>query len=98
MGTNSSPSKSVPASSHQMLTKCRYMKVMGFEQIERESGTKMKSANTVTEKWPVRLKLRRDQRGAQEEFDAVMACHHNALICYVEWKRVTGSGVEEIDG
>ena len=70
-----------------MLIEVRYMKVHDFEEIERQSGIKMKSRNTVIEKWPMRLKLRRGQRGAQEEFDAAMACPHDALTCYVEWKR-----------
>jgi hypothetical protein len=66
------------------------MMALDFDKIERNSGMKMKSANTIIEKWPMRLKLRHGQRGAQEEFDAVMACSHNALNCYVEWKRTIG--------
>ncbi|KYG40502.1 hypothetical protein M433DRAFT_116968 [Acidomyces richmondensis BFW] len=66
-----------------------YTKVHDFKGIERRSGTRMKSRNTIIEKWPIRLKLRRGQRGAQEEFDALMSCPHNPLNCYVEWVRVT---------
>ncbi len=65
------------------------MKSQNFKEIERQSGTKMKSKNTIIERWPMRLKLKHGQPGAQEEFDAALASRHDAWNCYVEWKRVT---------
>jgi len=61
-----------------------------FVGIERESGTKMKALDAVVEKWPSRLKLCYQQPGAQEEFDAAMACPHNPSNNYLERPRVTG--------
>ena len=55
------------------------MKVYNFKDIEQQSGMNMKLINTVVEKWPQRLKLRYGRRGAQEEFDAAMACPPQCL-------------------
>ena len=64
------------------------MEHLDFRKVKRETGTEIKSTNTIIEKWPIRLKLRRGQHGSQEEFDSLIACPHDALNCYTEWKRI----------
>ena len=48
---------------------------------------RIKSQNSITERWPTRLKLQPKQPGAQEEFDALMAGNSNGTEVYLEWQR-----------
>lgn len=71
----------------------RYMIDREFKELEAESttllpgGILMKQTNTVVEKWPLRLKLRCGQPGAQSEFDVLEASGNIGHERYVEWKR-----------
>lgn len=43
--------------------------------------------NTIVEKWPMRLKKKAGQPGAQEEFDLLLGTGHGNER-YVEWQSV----------
>jgi len=49
---------------------------------------RVKSRNGIVDKWPTRLKLRPEQPGAQEEFNAAVASKLNGTEIYLEWQRV----------
>lgn len=66
------------------------MELHEFDRIPGDVGVVMK-ANTITEPWPMRLKLRPGQKGAQEEFNVILGSNLSALEHYVEWKRVKQS-------
>lgn len=65
----------------------RYMADLDFGVIERVFGVAMKVKHTIVEKWPLRLKLRPGQQGAQEEFEMLRSSDHSGIERYVEWKR-----------
>lgn len=71
-----------------MLTSFRYMERLEFKKIEQYFNVRMKDPHTIIEKWPMRLKLRPGQAGAQEEFDLLLSSAHTGIERYVEWKRV----------
>ena len=48
-------------------------------------GMRMKKTHTIIGKWPLRLKLRFGQPGAQEEFDILLPSSHSGAERYVEW-------------
>ncbi|UKZ69119.1 uncharacterized protein TrAtP1_010132 [Trichoderma atroviride] len=52
-----------------------------------ERGTFSRIENTVVEKWPMRLKKKAGQPGAQEEFDLLFGSGHGNER-YVEWQTV----------
>jgi hypothetical protein len=52
------------------------------------AGARVKSRNSIVDKWPTRLKLRPKERGAQEEFNAAVASKLNGTEVYLEWQRV----------
>lgn len=58
-----------------------------FRDIEELTGISMKERHTIIEKWPLRLKKKPHQRGAQEEFKLLLASAHTGVERYVEWKR-----------
>lgn len=71
----------------------RYTELMEFKEFEvrslaaLEGGLLVKKKHTVVEKWPLRLKLKHGQDGAQSEFDVLHASGHIGHERYVEWKR-----------
>ncbi|KAK3725201.1 hypothetical protein LTR37_000712 [Vermiconidia calcicola] len=65
----------------------KYMAGEDFQQIEKDFNVVMKKAHTVIEKWPMRLKLRPGQKGAKEEFKALLSSGHTGIERYVEWRR-----------
>ncbi|KAI1210653.1 uncharacterized protein F4807DRAFT_459493 [Annulohypoxylon truncatum] len=66
----------------------RYTIVQGFPRIAERLGVAMKEQNTIGDPWPIALKIRRGQPGAQEEFDEILASPYSGVERYVEWKRV----------
>ena len=58
-----------------------------FQEIERVFGVAMKEPHTIIDKWPLRLKLKLGQKGAQEEFKTLLESGHKGSERYVEWKR-----------
>ena len=65
----------------------RYRVLHRFDQISAEINITEKESNTVTERWPMQLKLQPGQEGAQEEFELVLASNWSGLERYVEWRR-----------
>jgi hypothetical protein len=59
-----------------------------FWLIAQMARAKVKTCNSIVDKWPARLKLRPDQPGAQEEFNAAVASNLHGTECYLEWQRV----------
>lgn len=55
--------------------------------IEQYCGLAVKDRHTIVEEWPLRLKLRPNQVGAQEEFEILASSAHTGAERYVEWKR-----------
>ena len=50
-------------------------------------GMAIKEKHTIVDKWPMRLKLKSGQPGAQEEFDIAQSSEHSGSERYMEWKR-----------
>lgn len=48
----------------------------------------VKDRHTIIEKWPMGLKKRPGQPGAQEEFDIFIAAGANGTERYMEWRKV----------
>jgi hypothetical protein len=65
----------------------RYMKREKFREIEREFGVTLKTAHTIIDDWPLKVKLKPYQNGAKEEFERYLASGHAGIERYVEWKR-----------
>lgn len=60
----------------------RFMKECCLYEISKVEGLKIKTKNTLVEKWPLRLR-----NGAkQEEFDRLLASGHLGSERYVEWE------------
>jgi hypothetical protein len=45
----------------------------------------MKKKNTIVESWPLRLKARPGDVGAQKEFDLLLSSSSSGIEHYVEW-------------
>lgn len=67
----------------------RYMKQLDFEGVARTAIAEMKSRNSIVEKWPLRVKRKPGQAGAEDEFRTVLASDHTGIERYVEWKRIS---------
>ena len=65
-----------------------YLKIQGFESAARDAGLIIKKKNTIVESWPLRLKLRPGDVGAQEEFDLLLSSSSSGIERYVEWSNV----------
>jgi len=63
------------------------MKRMDFDSLGRAAGARVKAENTIVEKWPMRVKRKAGQPGAEEEFRMVLASCHTGVERYVEWVR-----------
>ena len=64
-----------------------YMSMEDFENVTRKAGMRMKTANTVIDAWPLRLRKEYGEPGAQEAFDRLIASGSNGNERYVEWVR-----------
>ena len=64
-----------------------YEAVMDFSTAARNAGLMMRVPNTVIEAWPMRLKKRPGEEGAEEEFKVVMESSCTGSERYVEWIR-----------
>lgn len=64
-----------------------YMRINNFDKVGREAGLRMKTANTVIDPWPLRLRKRYGEPGAQEAFDRLMESGSAGIERYVEWVR-----------
>ena len=58
-----------------------------LDRVPGSAGATIKD-NTVTERWPTRLRLKPGQDGAQEEFDDLLGSSLTGMERYVEWKRI----------
>ncbi|KAF7867297.1 hypothetical protein EAF04_005380 [Stromatinia cepivora] len=63
----------------------RFQKECRLNEIGQIVGLKIKSKNTLIEKWPLRLK----PRSTQEDFDMLLASGHKGSERYVEWESLT---------
>jgi hypothetical protein len=66
----------------------RVANVFSFSEFPRYIGVAMKEKNTIVERWPFRLKLNPEQKGAKEEFDLMMRGGASGKELYIEWKRI----------
>lgn len=64
------------------------MEIQDFEKYAREAGLLMKRKNTIVETWPLRLKAKPGDDGAQEEFDLLLSSTSSITEYYVEWSKV----------
>ncbi|KAI4263388.1 MAG: hypothetical protein L6R42_001467 [Xanthoria sp. 1 TBL-2021] len=66
-----------------------YMDVVMFEACSKQTGVKMRQRNAIVEAWPMRLKKKPGEKGADEEFQGLMASSSSGAERYVEWVRET---------
>ncbi|KAI1270313.1 hypothetical protein F5Y18DRAFT_367881 [Xylariaceae sp. FL1019] len=66
----------------------RYMAKEKFDEIPRKLHVAMKNDHTIVDKWPTRLRSRWGLKGAQEEFDRLLASRFFGVERYVEWRRL----------
>ncbi|KAL8640808.1 MAG: hypothetical protein Q9226_008703 [Calogaya cf. arnoldii] len=64
-----------------------YMDVVRFEACSKQTGVKMRQRNTIVEAWPRRLKKKPGEKGADEEFQSLLASDSSGAERYVEWVR-----------
>ena len=65
----------------------RYDASVGVSAAGGIAGLRMRVPNTVIEAWPMRLKKKFGEEGAEEEFTAVMESSCTGAERYVEWIR-----------
>ena len=65
----------------------RYEAEVGVSAAGGNAGLRIRVPNTVIEAWPMRLKKRFGEEGAEEEFRAVMESSCTGAERYVEWIR-----------
>ncbi|KAL8858535.1 MAG: hypothetical protein Q9178_004829 [Gyalolechia marmorata] len=65
-----------------------YMNATDFKACAKYAGLEMRKRNTVVEAWPMRLKKKPKEKGADEEFQTLMASCCTGAERYVEWVRV----------
>lgn len=71
-----------------VLTKTRYCRGFGFAHLAARNKLRIKNENTIVEKWPLTLKLKKGDVGFDEEFAMLFASGNWGAETYVEW---TGS-------
>ncbi|KAI4280686.1 MAG: hypothetical protein L6R38_004262 [Xanthoria sp. 2 TBL-2021] len=64
-----------------------YMDVVMFKASSKQTGVKMRQRNAVVEPWPMRLKKKPGEEGADEEFQSLLASSSSGAERYVEWVR-----------
>ena len=52
-----------------------------------QTNLNLKGVNTITPKWPHRLKLQPNDQGAMFEFNLLMTSGHTGLKRYAEWQK-----------
>lgn len=62
-------------------------KMVNFSASAYSAGLMMKEPNTVIEPWPMRLKKKAGEAGAEEEFKRLMESSCSGAERYVEWVR-----------
>lgn len=66
------------------------MLALQIKSMERHYGVAMKAQHTITEEWPLALKLKYGQPGAQKEFDMLLESEqHRGKERYMEWTRTS---------
>jgi hypothetical protein len=66
----------------------RYCKRFGFPLLALMNKLRIKARNTVVEKWPLTLKLKKGDAGFDDEFAMLFASGNWSSENYVEWARV----------
>lgn len=61
------------------------MEIQGFKDVARDAGLIMKKKNTIVELWPLRLKAKPGDVGAQAEFNLLLSSSSSGIEHYVEW-------------
>ena len=64
-----------------------YENMVGMSVAARTAGLRMRVPNTVIEAWPMRLKKKPGEEGAEEEFKVLMESGCTGAERYVEWIR-----------
>lgn len=64
----------------------RYIEACKMKQSGQLVGMEMKSKHSIIRKWPLALRLKYGQPGAQEEFDDHLESGHQGTERYVEWR------------
>ena len=64
------------------------MAATNFHTVQQFCGMGVKAQHTIVDKWPLRLKLKPDKTGAQEEFERLRSSDHSGTERYVEWKKM----------
>jgi hypothetical protein len=57
----------------------RYIEIQGFKSAAEDAGLVMKKKNTIVESWPLRLKARPGDVGAQKEFDLLLSSSSSGI-------------------
>ena len=72
-----------------MLTIHRYMGVCNFADIPQFANLTMKEQHTIVEKWPMTMKKKFGEQGAEEEFDTLLASLYTGAMRYAEWRKAS---------
>ena len=63
----------------------RYHEHFGFSRLALENKLRIKAENTIVEKWPLALRLRKGDVAFDEEFETLNASGRWGAEAYVEW-------------
>lgn len=61
--------------------------MLDFPHIASHNGLNIKAQNTLTEKWPFVVKLKKGEPGFDEDFNLLFASSDIGIETYVEWAR-----------
>ncbi|KAI1779819.1 hypothetical protein F4818DRAFT_154522 [Hypoxylon cercidicola] len=64
----------------------RYMDLQNFAMLAELSGMEFKKKHTIIEPWPLRLKKKPYQKGAEEEFLTLLSSSMSGCERYMEWR------------
>ena len=64
-----------------------FMKTQEFKSATQEAQLMMEQRNNVVESRPLRLKIKTEDHGAQEEFYLLLSSSSTGVEQYVEWSR-----------
>jgi hypothetical protein len=68
-----------------MLIARNYKKGFAFKWLAVVSKLRIKANNTITQKWPMTLKLKQGDAGFDEEFNMLFGSGNFGSEVYVEW-------------
>ena len=68
-----------------ILTMIRYCKGFGLADLAARNKLRIKDENTIVEKWPWTLKLKKGDVGFDDEFAMLFASGSWGAETYVEW-------------